>query len=122
MKSINFGEINKNKIATNEGHAEAPIIIEIRGSCLNPIITNKTTNEFIQFKNLTMNKDDILIIDTTFGQKKVELNDVNIFNKLDFRSTFFNLIIGDNEIEFADETGTPSASISFIYKNLYITI
>ena len=40
---------------------------------------------------------DELIIDTTFGRKKVELNGQNVFNKLDFASTFFNLIKGEND-------------------------
>jgi hypothetical protein len=71
---------------------------------------------------LTMNAGDRLVIDTTFGQKKVELNDVNVFNKLDFASTFFNLQIGENSIDFSDETGSTETTIHFIYRNLYITI
>jgi hypothetical protein len=119
---VNFGNLIPTNIATNEGQVEAPVMIRIVGSCINPIIDNKTTGEFIKFKNLTMGALDELIIDTTFGQKKVELNGQNVFNKLDFDSTFFNLSTGDNEIEFTDETGTNAASIHFIYRHLYITI
>ena len=117
-----FGEIIPSKIAINEGQVEAPVVIQINGSCINPSITNETTGEFIAFKNLTMNANQTLIIDTTFGQKKVELDGVNVFNKLDFNSTFFNLAIGENLIDFSDDTGNPDATIHFIYKNLYITI
>ena len=85
-------------------------------------IENETTGEFIAFKNLTMVAGDVLVIDTTFGQKRVELNGVNVFNKLDFASTFFNLQIGDNSIDFSDETGSTTTTIHFIYKNLYVTI
>jgi hypothetical protein len=119
---IIFGNVIPSKIATNEGQVEAPVIIEIYGSCVNPRIENETTNEFIAFKDLTMNANDTLVIDTTFGQKKVELNGVNVFNKLDFSSTFFNLKIGENSIDFTDESGSTTATILFIYKNLYITI
>jgi hypothetical protein len=117
-----FGEIIPSKIAMNKGQVEAPVVIQIQGSCINPSITNETTGEFIAFKNLTMNADQTLIIDTTFGQKKVELDGVNVFNKLDFNSTFFNLTIGENLIDFSDDTGNPDAAIHFIYRNLYITI
>jgi hypothetical protein len=117
-----FGNVIPSNIATNEGQVEAPIVIQIKGACVNPRIENESTGEFIAFKNLTMDADDVLVIDTTFGQKKVELNDMNVFNKLDFASTFFNLQIGDNSIDFSDETGTNETTIHFIYKNLYITI
>jgi len=117
-----FGNIIPSNIATNEGQVEAPVVIEIRGACVNPIIENETTGEFIAFKDLTMVADDVLVIDTTFGQKKVELNGVNVFNKLDFASTFFNLQIGDNSIDFSDETGSTETTIHFKYRNLYITI
>lgn len=119
---VMFGEVIPSNIATNEGQVEAPVIIKIVGACVNPLIENKTTGEFIKFKDLTMGALDELIIDTTFGQKKVELNEQNVFNKLDFASTFFNLQIGDNEIEFTDDTASTTATIHFIYRSLYITI
>jgi hypothetical protein len=120
--TIIFGEIIPNNIAKNEGQVEAPVVIEIKGACVNPRIDNETTGEFIAFKDLTMTSTQTLIIDTTFGHKKVELDGVNVFNKLDFSSTFFNLAIGENSIDFSDETGNVDATIHFIYKNLYITI
>jgi hypothetical protein len=117
-----FGNVIPSNIAVNAGQAEAPIVIEIKGSCINPSITNETTGEFIAFKDLTMTAGQTLIIDTTFGQKKVELDGNNVFHKLDFNSTFFNLAIGENAIDFSDETGNPDATIHFIYRNLFVTI
>jgi hypothetical protein len=119
---IIFGNIVPANMAFNEGQVEAPVTIRIEGACVNPRIENITTGEFIRFKDLTMGADDELLIDTTFGQKRVELNGVNVFNKLDFSSTFFNLIIGANEIEFNDDTGSTAATIHFIYRNLFIAI
>ena len=117
-----FGNIIPNQFANNEGQVEAPVTIQITGACVNPAITNVTTGEFIRFKDLTMGAGDELLIDTTFGQKRVELNGVNVFNKLDFTSTFFNLIRGENEIDFSDESGSNTATILFIYQNLFISI
>lgn len=121
---IEFGTLIPTKIVENEGQVDAPVMIKIVGACINPIIENVTTGEMIRFKTLTMNDDDVLEIDTTFGQKKVMLNEIdNAFNRLDFSSTFFNLKIGENEIDFRDDTLlTPEAVIYFTYRNLYITI
>lgn len=118
-----FGSIVPNKIALNDGQVEAPVTIQVLNACVNPVITNKATGEYIKFKDLTMYYRDELLIDTTFGQKKVTLNGYNVFNKLDAASTFFNLAIGENEIEFVQESGLPtSAKINFIYRNFYITL
>ena len=117
-----LGEIIPANIAINQGQVEAPVIIRINGACINPLIKNLTTGEFIGFKNLTMVAGDELIIDTTFGQKKVELNKQNVFNKLDFASTFFSLIEGANEIKFSDASASTGASIQFVYRNLYVTL
>lgn len=121
---IEFGTVTPTKTVENEGQVDAPVMIKIIGSCINPIIENVTTGEMIRFRALTMDSDDVLEIDTTFGQKKVILNEVNnVFNTLDFSSTFFNLKIGENEIDFRDDTLiTPEAIIYFTYRNLYITI
>ena len=119
---IYLGNVIPSKTATNDGQVEAPVVIEIKGACVNPSIKNETTQEFIAFKNLTMTANDVLVIDTTFGKKKVELNGESVFYKLDFASTFFNLQIGDNSIEFKDETGSTQTTINFKYRNLYITI
>jgi hypothetical protein len=119
---VYMGSILPSNIAVNEGQVAAPVVIRIIGACVNPRIDNLTTGEFILFKNLTLGEDDVLEIDTTFGQKKVLLNGQNAFNKLDFSSTFFNLKIGENLIEFTDDTGSTAATIHFIYKNLFITI
>jgi tail protein len=121
---IEFGTLTPTKMVENDGQVDAPVMITIVGSCINPIIENVTTGEMIRFKSLTMDANDILEIDTTFGQKKVILNGVeNAFNKLDFSTTFFNLKIGENEIDFRDDTlVTPEAVIYFTYRNSYITI
>jgi tail protein len=122
IKPIYFGNILPANIATNTGQVDSPVSILITGACTNPKITNLTTGEFIKLKNLTMISTDQLVIDTAFGQKKVELNGASIFNKLDPASTFFSLIKGDNEIDFSDDTGSTAAKIFFTFKELYISI
>jgi len=121
---IEFGSYIPSKMVVNNGQVEAPITIIIEGACVNPIIENLTTGEMIRFKNLVMTAEDRLLIDTSFGNKKVILNDTkNMFYALDFSTTFFHLQIGENEIDFRDDTLlTPEATIYFIYRNMFHTI
>lgn len=119
---VKFGTILPSNIAINSGQVAAPVTIKIIGACTNPRIDNITTGEFLKFNNLTMTANQTLEIDTTFGQKKVTLDGVNVFNKLDRTSTFFNLVVGENEIDFSDDTGGTAAAIHFIYKNLYLHV
>jgi Phage tail protein len=118
-----MGSIQPNNIAINEGHVEAPVTIRIYGACVNPRIDNITTGEYMKFNNLTMVATDVLEINTAFGEKYVKLNGItSVFNKLDYNSTFFNLKVGSNEIKFSDDTGSTTAAIHFVYKNLFISI
>jgi hypothetical protein len=119
---VHFGNVIPSQYTTNFGQVEAPVLIRITGACINPLIENKTTGEFIKFKNLTMSASDVLIIETNFGNKKVVLNGQNIFNKLDFASTFFSLKVGQNEIDFTDDSGSSAATIHLIYRHLYLAI
>lgn len=120
-----FGNIRPNNIAINQGQVPAPVTIRIEGACMNPKITkiiNGVEAAYIKFNNLTMGAYQRLEIETAFGQKGVWLDGQSIFNKLDFSSDFFSLDVGPNEIEFSDESGNRTASIHFIYKNLYLTV
>jgi hypothetical protein len=119
---VEFGSLLPANIATNQGQVEAPVSIRITGICTNPRIENKTTGEFIKLNNFSMGENETLVIDTAFGQKKVELDGVSMFHKLDTASTFFTLKKGENEIEFSDDTNSTTAKIYFTYKELFISI
>jgi len=122
---IYFGNIRPNNIAVNEGQVPAPVTIYIYGACINPKITkiiNGIDAAYIKFNNLTLGVNDTLEIQTAFGEKGVWLNGQPVFNKLDFSSDFFSLDVGENEIEFTDDSGNRTAAIHFIYKNLFLTV
>jgi|SRR4051812_5643178 Phage tail protein len=122
---VYFGNVRPNNVAINTGQVPAPVTIRITGACINPKITkiiNGIEAAYIKFNNLTLAANDLLEITTAFGEKGVWLNGQSVFNKLDFSSDFFSLDVGENEIEFTDDSGSRAASIHFIYKNLYITV
>lgn len=108
--------------AVNNGDVETPIKIEIFGPATNPKITLRETGEFIRIKD-TLTADDVVVITTEFGNKRVEKNGQNAFNILDLPdSTFFNLQVGDNVIEFTTEDVSDNANAKISYRNRYLGV
>ncbi|KXA13728.1 phage distal tail protein, partial [Clostridium perfringens] len=109
----------------NDGHIETPVEIIFKGPALNPSITNSTTGEFIKVDR-ELTTDDILYIKTNFGEKKVEIerNGIreNAFHYIDLDSTFFNLELGDNLIEYRTENDLEPQSVEIRYRNRYIGV
>lgn len=105
----------------NDGDVETPIRLEVTGTATNPKVLNRTTGEFIKV-NRTLTSDDTLVITTDFGNKRVELNEQNVFNYIDLNSTFFNLVVGDNVIELTTEDENDNTNIKISYRNRYIGV
>lgn len=105
----------------NDGDVEVPIRLEITGTATNPKIINRDTGEFIKV-NRTLTVEDTLIITTDFGNKRVELNNQNVFNYIELGSTFFNLEVGDNVIELTTDDISESANVKITYKNRYLGV
>lgn len=123
---MKFGRKGESRTLVNKGDVATPVLIEFTGPAANPRITNKTTGEFIKV-NRTLNAGDTLVINTAFGQKRVEIinNDgtrTNVFNWIDPSSTFFNLDEGENEIEYTADTGKESAVVKLTYRNRYVGV
>jgi len=106
----------------NNGDVKTPVKIEIYGPATNPKITLRETGEFIRIKD-TLTADDVVVITTEFGNKRVEKNGQNAFNILDLPdSTFFNLQVGDNVIEFTTEDVSNNANAKISYRNRYLGV
>ena len=117
------GEPKKN--IYNDGHVETPVEIIFRGPAVNPSVINHATGEFIKVER-TLTSDDTLYITTEFGNKKVEIerNGVreNAFHYIDLDSTFFQLKVGDNMIEYATDNELEPQSVEIRYRNRYIGV
>lgn len=117
------GEPKKN--IYNNGHIETPIEIIFKGPAVNPSVINNRTGEFIKVER-TLTSDDTLFITTEFGNKKVEIerNGVrdNAFNYIDLDSTFFQLQVGDNMIEYTTENNLDPQSVEIRYMNRYVGV
>lgn len=117
------GDPSKNII--NDGDVETPIEITFKGPAINPKIINILTGEFIRVKR-TLTSDDTLVINTEFGNKKVEILKIdgtkqNAFNYIDLNSSFFQLNQGDNVIEYSTDGLEPS-SVAIKFRKRYLGV
>ena len=119
-----FSTRGDSKVLANYGDVPTPIEVEFRGPVTNPVITNQSTGEFIRI-NREIPIGYKLILDTSFGNKRVEIiapdgTTTNGFHFIDLQSTFFGLDTGDNRIGFAAEGGSPEVYIR--YKHRYLSV
>lgn len=124
--SLKFAERGTRVTLNNDGDVSSPVEITFKGTATNPIVLNKTTGEFIKV-NRVLDATDKLIISTKFGDKRVEIENAegvrtNAFNWLDIESTFFQLVTGDNEIEYTSDTGTDLTTVEIKWRNRYLGI
>lgn len=106
----------------NGGDVETPIKIEISGQATNPKLTVRETGEYLKLKGI-ISGEDVVVITTDFGNKRVELNGENAFNLLDLPdSTFIQLAVGDNVLEFTTEDSADTADVKISYRNRYLGV
>ncbi|MEK4273136.1 distal tail protein Dit [Paenibacillus sp. FSL R7-0026] len=104
----------------NDGDVETPVEIHYKGPALNPVVINETTGEFIKV-NYDLGENDVLVINTAFGQKRVEVVNTdgtrtNVFHWIDLGSTFFQLQPGRNMLRYdSDREGDRSVATVTVY-------
>lgn len=123
---MEFGEQGEKIIINNPSDAPAPVRIEFNGPALNPKVTNLTTGEYM-LVNRMINAEQKLVLDTEFGNKRVEIHDENgmvenAFHWIDLGSTFWQLQQGDNEIQYEADVGMDTAKVLITHKNRYVGV
>lgn len=112
------------RVINNDGDAPAPIKIEFFGPALNPKIINNTTGEFIRIKQ-ELQEGERMMIDTSdssvyfIDQTGVERN---VFPWIDLSTTFFNLEIGENDIEYTADSDIQGTIVNISYSKLYTAV
>ncbi|OLN21909.1 phage tail protein [Domibacillus antri] len=114
------------RIINNDGNAPAPLQVEFFGPALNPKIINNTTGEYIKV-NQNLLEGEIMKIDTSDTNKSVVFIGVdgsvrNVFNWIDLNSTFFKLVIGENDIEYTADSDIQGAIVNISYSKLYTAV
>lgn len=94
-------------------------------SVTNPVLLNVDTQEYIRLKRI-MQQGESITITTGFGEKRVEstLNGVtaNIFNAVDYGSTFLQLDVGDNMLRYGADVNANELEVSIYYKPRYLGV
>ncbi|GIO57926.1 distal tail protein Dit [Paenibacillus cineris] len=109
----------------NSGDVDTPVEIWYQGPATNPVVQNETTGEYIKV-NYELKETDTLIINTAFGNKRVEvLNSdgtrTNVFHWIDLGSTFFQLAPGNNVLKYGSDKDSDqqAATVTIYYNNRY---
>lgn len=108
----------------NGGDIQTGVIIEFiaEGTLKNPSILDVNTREFIKI-NKTMQPNEIVTVNTNYGQKSVTSNiDGNILNLLDVDSTFIQLRQGTNTIKYDAEENLTNLSVKMYYYQKYLGV
>lgn len=108
----------------NDGDVPASLQIHFiaeRGPVTNPKIILVGTGKFIRVK-VEMQKGDTLLIDTNNRHQVIELNGVNIYNKIDRLSEPFELEIGSNYLEYDADENYTNLDVKLYYTPLYLGV
>lgn len=109
---------------SNDGDVETSVIIQFiasRGSVSNPKITNVKTGEYMRVV-CEMEEGDVLEIDTDDRNQTIELNGVNVYQKIDKRSQPFKLSKGDNYLEYDADRDYTNLDVKLFYTPLYLGV
>lgn len=121
---IEMGTHSEGRIViNNNGDKETGLYFEFPGPVTDPRITNATTGEFIELIT-PLTADEVMIITTHFGNKRATIKRENgsmdnAFQYLNLDSTFFQLVSGENIIEFDAAAGSAEAQITIKYRRRY---
>ncbi|MEV2287055.1 phage tail family protein [Paenibacillus larvae] len=123
---VAFSKRSFQRGVVNEGDVETPVKIEFKGPAQNPTVYNRTTGEFIRVKR-NLSENDILHIDTEFGNKRVEIVRAsgtveNAFHFIDLASSFFQLVPGSNTLEYNSNNDSSKTKVIVSYKNRYVGV
>ena len=112
---------------SNRGDIKTGLSIEINcsGTVVNPQITNLDTQETIKI-NKTLVSGEQLIISTARGEKYIKgiLNstEYNYFKYMDFDSSWIQLQVGENRIEYTAESGANNLSMLVSFLPRYLEV
>jgi len=119
--------LNKSKIILNDGDAETPFEAIFNGPATSPIrLINKTTNKYIEV-NQSLLEGEKMIISTAFGKKRVtkvlvDGTRINAFHFITMGSSFFNLIQGNNLLDYSTGADYERAAVQIIYRNRHLAV
>lgn len=113
--------------AENIGDVETGMVITLTASApvTGATITNTNTGEYLKL-NYALDLGDVVTINTNYGKKSVELDQsgvkTNIYRYLDVNSTFLQLKVGDNLMQYSATSGINFLDVSITYSPMYLGV
>ena len=115
---------NRRANVVNVGEVVVGVEITLYADTLvkNPIIYNEATGQFLKL-NTTIDKGEIIIINTSKGKKSikkyVEGIEYNIINTLTSSSTWHQLVVGENIFTYSADDNPISLHVEFVHNTVY---
>jgi hypothetical protein len=110
-----------NVVIHNDGTVDTDPIIRINGPCTNPSVSNRLTNEFLRFRNISVDDGDAIHLD--FHERRATLanDDLNVRKRIDPASTWWDrgvvgLVPGEQAIRLRSRTLGDGASLEVLFK------
>lgn len=123
-RAMSYRTLKKDVHLPNSGDVPTGIeihMIATRGAVKNPKIVKSSTGEFIELF-LDLNKGDVLKINTNPGKKSITLNGKNVFKEKNKLSTFFQIDVGENLIQYDAEENYTNLDVNLYYTPKYLGV
>ena len=125
-----YRTLSRDVLLSNTGDVPTGLMIKVtakRGAVLNPKITLVDTGDFIEIIH-EMEMGDTILVNTVTGKKAITLikagskQSENIFKEKNKLSTFFQLELGDNWIQYDAEEGYTNLDVRVYYTPQYLGV
>lgn len=119
-----YRTLSKEVMLPNDGDVPTGLQIKFvaaRGSVTNPKIVHAGTGKFVRVK-IEMAHGDVLLIDTNKRHRVIELNDINVYQKIDKQSDPFELDVGDNYLQYDADVNYTNLDVMLYYTPLYLGV
>lgn len=119
-----YRTLTREVLLPNDGDVPTSVQIKFvaeRGSCMKPKIMLAGTDKFIRV-NITMEQGDVLLIDTNKRHQVIELNGVNVYQKIDRLSEPFELAVGNNYLKYDADENYTNLDVFLFYTPLYLGV
>lgn len=119
-----YRTLTKEVSLPNDGDVPTGVQIQFiaeRGPCTNPKITLTGSGQFVRVR-VQMEKGDVLLVDTNKRHQVIELNGVNVYQKIDRLSEPFELAVGENYLEYDADENYTNLDVRLFYTPLYLGV
>lgn len=123
-RAMSYKTLKQNVSLPNAGDVETGIEMifkATRGTVKNPKMEKLSSGEYMRVI-VDMKQGDVLKITTNTGKKRIELNGVNVVQKIDRNSSFFAITPGDNILKYSADENYTNLDVTLYYTPRYLGV